>query len=102
MAEMAAALLKLEGEQIEVVPSNAAGQASVISDEDLDVLLDRRPEVFTDRGKGWTKDSQRSASGETAVRPGKTAFAVYEAPVDEGADMLAGMLGGEGGDDEDE
>lgn len=92
MAETAAALLRLEGEKIEVVPNTAAGQASVISDEDLDVLLDRRPEVFTDRQKGWTKDADTQ-------RKAKTAFAVYEAPVDEGTDMLAGMLG-DGAEDE--
>lgn len=85
MAEMAAALLKLEGEKIQVVPDTAAGKASVISDEDLDTLLDRRPEVFSDRGKGWTSGEK----GETE----KTAFAVYDAPADEGNDMLAGMMG---------
>ena len=85
MAEMAASLLKLEGEKIQVVQDTAAGKASVISDEDLDTLLDRRPEVFSDRGKGWTSGEK----GETE----KTAFAVYDAPADEGNDMLAGMMG---------
>lgn len=53
MAEMAAALLRLEGEHIRIAQ---AGQ-SVISDKDMDALLDRRPEVFKDRGKGWTSDA---------------------------------------------
>ncbi|KAI0072353.1 hypothetical protein K474DRAFT_1667957 [Panus rudis PR-1116 ss-1] len=85
MAEMAASLLKLEGEKIEVVPDTAAGKASVISDEDLDMLLDRRPEVFADRGKGWTSAEERKTA--------KTAFAVYDAPADQGNDALAGMMG---------
>lgn len=98
MAEMAAALLKLEGEKIQVVPNNAAGKANVISNEELDMLLDRRPEVFVDRGKGWTSagraaaDGERDGEGPNAVQAKKAAFAVYEAPVDEAGDALAGML----------
>ncbi|KAH8105154.1 SNF2-family ATP dependent chromatin remodeling factor snf21 [Cristinia sonorae] len=90
MAEMAASLLKLEGEKIQVVPDTAAGKASVISDKDLDMLLDRRPEVFVDRGKGWTS-AQAEKEGDA---PGeKAAFAVYEAPANEGNDALADMMG---------
>ncbi|PCH34843.1 hypothetical protein WOLCODRAFT_133630, partial [Wolfiporia cocos MD-104 SS10] len=97
MAEMAAALLRLEGEQIQVVPNTEAGKASIISDEELDMLLDRRPEVFTDRGKGWTSAGKTAASGKPAGTEGgesgpKTAFAVYEAPADASGDVLAGML----------
>lgn len=98
MAEMAAALLRLEGEKIDVVPNTEEGKANVLSDEDLEMLLDRSPQVFTDRGKGWTSvgnagdgasllDSQMEANGK------KAAFAVYEAPVDQGNDALAKMLG---------
>ena len=101
MAEMAVSLLKLEGEKIEVVPNTAAGKAGVISDADLEMLLDRRPEVFVDRGKGWTS-SGKTALGEgvpgmDADKAGKAkkpaAFAVYDAPVQEGNDALAHMLG---------
>lgn len=84
MAELAAALLRLEGEQIRVA---LEGQ-SVISQKDLDALLDRSPEVFVDRGKGWTSDEVINPGQES-----KTAFAVYEAPVDEGGDALAGLMG---------
>jgi len=52
IAEMATDLLTLEGEHIEVVQSTAAGKRSVISDAELDVLLDRRKEVFEGRGVG--------------------------------------------------
>ena len=85
LAEMAAALLRLEGEHIRVA---VEGQ-SVISAEEMDALLDRRPEVFVDRGKGWTSNEVEGRR----VEEGKTAFAVYEAPVDVGGDALAGMMG---------
>lgn len=86
MAEIAASLLRLEGEQIRVA---LEGQ-SVISQKDLDTLLDRRPAVFEDRGKGWTSDDVGEKGQDVES---KTAFAVYEAAVDEGGDALAGMMG---------
>lgn len=86
---------RLEGEKIQVVSSTEAGRASVISDEDLNTLLDRRPEVFADRQKGWTSAGQveeDAAAAEVVVPDAaaktKTAFAVYEAPANEG-----GVLG---------
>jgi ATP-dependent DNA helicase len=85
MVEMATSLLKLEGEKIEVVSNTDAGKARVISDEDLNMLLDRSPEVFSHRGKGWA--SKGGEQKDTA------AFKVYEAPVDEGNDALARMMG---------
>jgi ATP-dependent DNA helicase len=84
-AEAAAALLELEAENIEVVPDNASGRASVLSDADLDALLDRSPEVYAGRGKGWAKAKAAGAEGD--------AFAVFEAPVDTGNSALANMLG---------
>ena len=92
MAEMAATLLKLEGEKIDVIPNTDAGKANVISDGDLDVLLDRSPEIFSDRGKGWTSGKTAEGRNETeGVR--KAAFAVFEGPADEGNDALAKLLG---------
>ena len=92
MAEMAAALLRLESEKIEVVPDTKEGKQGVLSDADLDVLLDRRPEVFSERRKGCTDvDHVAVGAGE------KAAFTVYEAPVVEGNDSLAKMLGEEEG-----
>ena len=52
--------------------------------------LDRSHEVFVDRGKGWTSGAA-GVDGRNAES--KTAFAVYDAPVDEGGDALAGMMG---------
>ena len=96
---MAAALLRLEGEKIQVVPNTEAGRARVISDEALDTLLDRRPEVFADRGKGWKSSEDAEAPAEGAKT--KTAFAVYEAPVDAQNNML-GMMDGADGDEDSE
>ncbi|KAI0044579.1 hypothetical protein FA95DRAFT_1496832 [Auriscalpium vulgare] len=104
MAEMAASLLALEGEKIEVVPNTEAGKKSVISDSDLDVLLDRSPEVFEDRGVGWTSQTAQAEAAGAPRKKGKKvrgaggdgdggAFEVYEAPADEGNDALARMLG---------
>ena len=124
IAEMAAALLRVEGEKIDVVPNTKEGKQGVLSDDDLEVLLDRRPEVFLERRKGWV--SGVAASGVAAAAASahhqdggaagmvdqdvvvvsdvdysavgagkKAAFAVYEAPVDEGNDSLSKMLGEE-------
>ena len=110
IAEIAAQLLELEGEHIEVVPSTAAGKRSIISDAELDMLLDRRKEVFEGRGVGWKSgriaaSTSKGANGgdvgdRAAVAPGRGEadvdsglFEVYEAPVDEGNDALAHMLG---------
>ena len=113
MAEMAAELLKLEADKIEVVPPPSEGDESkhqVLSDEELDILLDRSPEVFVERGRGWTNvqeqasmviDQDKRQRGEEAevervvVDGKKTAFAVYEAPKGDGSvnDALARMLG---------
>jgi ATP-dependent DNA helicase len=92
MAEMAASLLRLEGEKIDVVPNTKAGKANVLSDKDLEVLLDRSPEVFVDRGQGWTSGKTVEGRQDTNGM-NKTAFAVFEAPVDEGNDVLAKLLG---------
>ncbi len=106
IAEMATDLLTLEGEHIEVVQSTAAGKRSVISDAELDVLLDRRKEVFEGRGVGWksgaaaTKARANMGTNGGAETPRRRRagadgglFEVYEAPADEGNDALAHMLG---------
>ncbi|KAG1828022.1 SNF2 family DNA-dependent ATPase [Suillus variegatus] len=86
MTELAADLLKLEGEQIDVVTNTSVeGKKRVLSDEDLNMLLDRSGAVFTDRKKGWK--SEESGAGKRA------AFAVYEAPVHEGNDLVAKIMG---------
>ena len=125
IAEMAAQLLQLEGEHIEVVQNTADGKRGIISDAELDMLLDRRKEVFEGRGVGWKSGaSVKNRSGVLAsdratptsaaavaataatsatASPGRRAnvdrksdlFEVYQAPKDEGNDALAHMLGEE-------
>jgi ATP-dependent DNA helicase len=68
IAEMATQLLELEGEHIEVVQNTtAAGKRGIISDAELDMLLDRRKEVFEGRGVGW-KSGGASASVSASVK----------------------------------
>lgn len=98
MAEMAASLLRLEGEKIDVVPNTAEGKAGVLPDKELEMLLDRSPEVFADRRQGWTSTGSINAGGRAAaavegIPDRKVAFAVFEAPLDEGNDALAKMMG---------
>ncbi|KAI0033219.1 SNF2 family N-terminal domain-containing protein, partial [Vararia minispora EC-137] len=102
MAEMARGLLELESERIEVVPGTKAGRKDVLSDEALDALLDRSPEVFERRGAGWKEaDLRRESTGERKARKVREgteevgAFEVYDAPVDEGNDTLGRMFGEE-------
>ena len=52
IAEIAAQLLEIEGEHIQGVPSTAMEKRSVISDAELDILLDCRKGVFDGRGIG--------------------------------------------------
>ncbi|KAF8590398.1 hypothetical protein K439DRAFT_1330028, partial [Ramaria rubella] len=91
IAEAAASLLRLEGEKIEVVPSSEAGKAKIISDADLEKLLDRSPEVFAVRGKGWTSGAKAPEGNQ--AKTGDVAFEVFQAPVDQCNDGLAAMMG---------
>lgn len=98
MAEMAATLLRLEGEKIEVVPNTKEGKLAVLSDADLDALLDRSPDVFAERGVGWTSAKGAGSAAVLSAEASagkKAAFAVYEAPPEEGSDALAKMMGEE-------
>jgi len=106
IAEMAAQLLELEGEHIEVVQSSAAGKRGIISDAELEMLLDRRKEVFEGRRVGSKSDKAANSSAKNSTSSSSKAstasplrggadgglFGVYEAPVDEGNDALAHML----------
>lgn len=123
LGEMATALLKLESENIEVVPVTREGKRGVLSDEDLDMLLDRSEAVFVDRGKGWSagggvvvahahdtttgkpvsgrEDDGEVGSGATAVPAAsappvvgkRAAFAVYEAPVNQANEWVSKLMG---------
>ena len=72
IAEMAALLLRLEGEEIEVVPNTKEGKQGVLSDQDLDILPDRSPAVFTDRGSGWSSKASHHPSAGAAEATSST------------------------------
>lgn len=95
IADMAAALLKLEGDHLEVVPETREGKEGVLSDRDLGILLDRSEAVFTDRRKGWSSEGVKDGEGEGGRGEAgkKAAFAVYEAPVHNGNELVAKIMG---------
>jgi ATP-dependent DNA helicase len=107
--------MKLEGEKIEVVPNTMEGKMNVLSDEDLNLLLDRSPEVFEGRGEGWAKGigggsaaagastastgarggknpARVNVAGKGATKKGGAAFEVYVPAKDVGNDALAKMM----------
>jgi ATP-dependent DNA helicase len=72
MAGMAKALLDLEGEEINV----ASAGDQIISDGDLEVLLDRSPEAYA-REKGWSAGLGKGGSRAEQIKKGeRTAFEV--------------------------
>lgn len=74
MAGMAKALLDLEGEEINV----ASAGDTIISDEDLEVLLDRSKEAFA-REKGWSAGLGKGGKRAEQIKKGeRTAFEVRQ------------------------
>lgn len=72
MSGMAKALLDLEGEEINV----ASAGDTIISDQDLEVLLDRSPEAFA-REKGWSAGLGQGGKRADQIKKGeRTAFEV--------------------------
>ena len=94
VADMAKALLALEGEEINV----ASADDTIISDADLDILLDRSPAAFA-REKGWSAGLVGGTGAKRAEQISKgerTAFEVFVPAKDDAADGLAQMFGGDG------
>jgi ATP-dependent DNA helicase len=89
MAKMAADLLRLEGEQIQIVPSTSAGKKAIaLSDEELNMLLDRNLIEMANRGSGWNSASVHAGAAK------KAAFAVFNAPaVSENNDSFSELMG---------
>lgn len=84
MKELAQQLLELEGEKIHIV----SHEDQVISDDALNALLDRSPEVFASRSEGWTSNKVQGQ------KPGGEAtFEVYEQKMDEASEGLARLMG---------
>ena len=67
----------------------------VISDEELNMLLDRSADVFRERGSGW--DSKKGLEDIKADNVEKKRndpkFAVYTGAAESGNEVLAGLLG---------
>lgn len=98
--DVARALLDLEGEQINV----ASADDTIISDADLEVLLDRSPEAFA-RKKGWAAGLAKAgtkARQDKLAKGERTAFEVFVPAKDEAADGLAHMFAGDGEKEDDE
>ena len=108
IAEMATQLLEFEGDRIKVVQNSAVGKRGIISYSELNMLLDRRKDVFEGRRVSWKsgKASRSGVKGSSSSSRASTAsprrggadgglFEVYEAPTDEGNDALAHILGEE-------
>lgn len=92
MTQIAADLLRLEGEQIKVVPKGETGKKTVLlSDRELEMLLDRNLDEMANRGKGWNSagvDLKESDAKATA------AFAVFDGPAEQdGSDMMSRLMG---------
>ncbi|GMK58238.1 hypothetical protein CspeluHIS016_0502700 [Cutaneotrichosporon spelunceum] len=92
--DLARALLDLDGEEIKV----ADASDKIISDADLEMLLDRSPEAYA-RHKGWAaglgKVGQKGRE-EQLAKGERTAFEVFETQRDEAAEGLAHMFQGDG------
>lgn len=92
MAQIAADLLRLEGEQIKVVPKGEAGKKTVLlSDQELEMLLNRNLDEMANRRKGWNSagvDLEESNTKATA------AFAVFDGPTEQdGTDVMSKLMG---------
>jgi ATP-dependent DNA helicase len=92
MVQIAADLLRLEGEQIKVVPKGEVGKKTVLlSDQELEMLLNRNPNEMANRGQGWNSagvDLEESDTKTTA------AFAVFNGPTEQdGSDVMSRLMG---------
>ncbi|ORY32001.1 SNF2 family N-terminal domain-domain-containing protein [Naematelia encephala] len=93
VADMAKALLDLEGEEINI----ASADDTIIGDADLEILLDRSPAAYA-REKGWSAGlGKAGAAGRSEqIKKGeKTAFEVFVPAKDDVQDGLAQMFGGD-------
>ena len=90
MAHIAADLLRLEGEQIKVVPKGEAGKKTVLlNDQELEMLLNRNLDEMANRGKGWNSAGVEESGVEAAA-----AFAVFNGPTEQdGSDVMSRLMG---------
>lgn len=92
MAQIAADLLRLEGEQIKVVPKGEAGKKTILlSDEELEMLLDRNLDEMANRGKGWNSAGVNLRESDTKT---SATFAVFSGPTEQdGSDVMSKLMG---------
>ena len=92
MAQIAADLLRLEGEQIKVVPKGEAGKkTALLSDEELEMLLDRNLDEMANRGQGWNSAGVNLEESNTKAT---AAFAVFNGPMEQdGSDVMSKLMG---------
>ena len=92
MAQIAADLLRLEGEQIKVVPKGEAGKKTVLlSDQELEMLLNRNLDEMANRGKGWNSAGVDLEESDTKA---SAAFAVFNGPTEQdGSDVMSRLMG---------
>ena len=92
MAQIAADLLRLEGEQIKVVPKGEAGKKTVLlSDEELEMLLNRNLDEMANRGQGWNSAGINPEENDTKAT---AAFAVFNGPTEQdGSDVMSRLMG---------
>ncbi|KAJ7054836.1 SNF2 family DNA-dependent ATPase [Mycena amicta] len=93
MAEMAAELLRLSSEA-DADDVLHAGDL-LLSDADMDALLDRSPEVFAGRGEGWRSGTGNGKSGAQG-KTGQHAFEVFEPAADASGEGMGVGVGLEG------
>lgn len=92
MAQVAADLLRLEGEQIKVVPKGETGKKTVLlSDEELEMLLDRNLNEMANREQGWNSAGVNLEESNTKAA---AAFAVFNGPTgQDGSDVMSRLMG---------
>lgn len=92
MAQIAADLLRLEGEQIKVVPKGETGKKAVLlSDQELEMLLNRDLDEMANRGKGWNSTGVDLEENDTKAT---AAFAVFNGPTEQdGTDVMSRLMG---------
>ena len=92
MTQIATDLLRLEGEQIKVIPKGETGKKmALLSDEELEMLLNRNVEEMANRGQGWnsTGVNLRENGSKAAA-----AFAVFNGPTEQdGTDVMSRLMG---------
>ena len=90
MDEITNQLLALESEQVTLVKDE---NDQIISDHDLELLLDRSPQAY-ERKLGWVSASDDPKRPGRRGKPARSAFEVTETKTDEANEEIAKLLAG--------